>query len=125
VKVIHILQMALHIGILYGFYLIGIWTQEALSLAIPGSIIGMLLLFILLLTKILPVSFIESGTSLLIRHMPLLFIPVTVGVMDYFNVFKGEGIWLVVITIISTMIVFVVSGLISQWLVMRKENPDE
>ncbi|MEC2071801.1 CidA/LrgA family protein [Alkalihalophilus marmarensis] len=121
-KVVSFMQVLIHIAILYGFYRLGVWIQQALSLSIPGSIIGMLLLFLLLVTKIIPVTRIEKGTTFLIRHMPLLFIPVTVGVMDYFDVFRGKGSLLIVITLLSTILVFGIAGLVSQWCIHKMEN---
>ncbi|WP_100373818.1 CidA/LrgA family protein [Bacillus sp. FJAT-45037] len=124
-KALQLLQLILHIGILYGFYIIGTWVQSVFDLIIPGSIIGMLLLFLLLFANILPVSLIENGTNLLIRHMPLLFVPFTVGILGYLDVFNGDGFWLILVTIFSTIVVFVLSGIMAQWLVNRKEQADD
>ncbi|KHF39681.1 CidA/LrgA family protein [Halalkalibacter okhensis] len=115
------LRIMIHIAILTVFYFIGSWIQQKLGLAIPGSIIGMLLLFLALLTKMLPVRYIEEGSSFILRHMPLLFLPVTVGILQFLDVFSGRGFLLILITLISTMMVMAVSGLIGQNLVKKKE----
>ncbi len=106
---------------LYGFYLIGVWIKDGLEIFIPGSIIGMLLLFLCLYFKLIPTNFLEAGTSLLLRHMPLLFIPVTVGVLNFLDLFFSKGIGLFFIAMISTLLVMGVTGLVSQTLIRKKE----
>ncbi|WP_261130710.1 CidA/LrgA family protein [Bacillus sp. Marseille-Q3570] len=95
---------------LYGFYLAGIWIQSALGLMIPGSIIGMLLLFLLLVTKILPLNWIQRGSRFMLVHLTLFFIPVTVGVMQFGHVFKGKGMLLIPTVLASTILVIVISS---------------
>lgn len=109
-----------HVLLLTVFYIIGRSIQQAFDLFIPGSIIGMLLLFSLLSTKILPVRFIEQGSAFMLRHMPLLFLPVTVGILQFLDVFAGKGVFIIVIALISTVIVLVIVGLASQVLLMKK-----
>lgn len=114
------LILVVHILILSVFYLVGVWIQQTFNLFIPGSIIGMFLLFLALLTRILPVRFIEQGSAFILRHMPLLFIPVTVGILQFLDVFAGKGIMLILITLLSTMMVLITAGLLGQSLVNRK-----
>lgn len=118
----NILRLILHILILYAFYYIGVWIQTTFNLFVPGSIIGMLLFFLLLTTKVLKVKWIENGTQFLLRHMPLLFVPVTVGIINYLNLFSGKGFVLVLIVLISTAIVMTSGGWIAQWLLKGKVN---
>lgn len=117
-----VLRIALHILILYGFYLFGTWIQSLFHLTIPGSIIGMFCLFILLATKIINPKWIELGTSYLLTHMQILFIPVTAGILNFLDVFSGKGFLLIVVTVISTIIVFISSGLVSQALAVKGER---
>ena len=78
-------KICLHIIILYSFYLLGNWIQISLNLFIPGSVIGMILLFILLLIKGVKITWIEEGATFLINKLPLFFIPATVGIIDYLD----------------------------------------
>lgn len=112
----------IHILVLSIFYMIGEWIQETFHLFIPGSIIGMLLLFTLLVTKVLPVRFIEQGTHFILQHMPILFLPVTVGTIQFLDLFAGKGILLIVIALMSTIMVFLTSGWMAQILANRKEG---
>ncbi|UOE93507.1 CidA/LrgA family protein [Alkalihalobacillus sp. LMS39] len=119
-----IIRIMVHIMILYCLFFIGVQIQTRLNLPIPGSIVGMLLFFLLLFFKVIQPKWIEEGTTLLLRHMPLLFLPVTVGVIGFVHLFSGTGIFLVFIAIFSTVIVIVVAGLTTQWLVQKKEKSD-
>ncbi|RNF38729.1 CidA/LrgA family protein [Planococcus salinus] len=101
---------------IYAFYLAGEWLQLFFDLPLPGSIIGFLLLFVALLLKIYPLQWIESGSRLILAFLPLFFIPATVGVMDYGELFAGKGMWLIVIVIVSTLLAMGASGWTSQYI---------
>ena len=116
------IKIIMHIAILYALLLIGNWIQEALQLFIPGSVIGMLLLFLLLKSKVLKLVWIADGTQLILRHLTLFFIPVTVGFINYPEFFSSRGLILFIITVISTMLVMGLSGAVSQGLARRKET---
>jgi holin-like protein len=119
--VVKFVKITLHIIILCLLTSLGNWIQHTFQLLIPGSVIGMIILFLLLLLKIIKLSWIDEGAKFMVRHLTLFFIPATVGIIDYLDLFLGKGILLFFIVIISTIFVMVSSGWISQWLMMRKE----
>jgi len=86
----------------------GIFIASLLPITIPGSIIGMLLLFVLLGLQILPAKWVQPGCSVLIRYMALLFVPIGVGVMQYYDLLKAQYGPIVVSCLISTLVVFLV-----------------
>jgi holin-like protein len=106
---------------LYIIYLIGIGIQKLFHLFIPGSVIGMIILFILLVSRSLPERWVRQGTGFMIRHLPFFFIPATVGIISYAYVFKGKGILLIPIVLVSTMLVMIISGTVTQWMGRKKE----
>ena len=95
---------------LYG----GIFIAGLLPITIPGSIIGMLILFVLLALQILPANWVKPGCSVLIRYMALLFVPISVGVMNDMDILTAQFAPIVLSCIVSTLIVLVTVGLISQ-----------
>lgn len=101
--------------VLYAFYMAGEWLRGTFHLPLPGSIIGFLLLFSALLLKVYPLQWIESGARFLLAFLSLYFIPATVGVMQYGDIFTGKGLLLIVIAIFSTLLTLAVSALLSQW----------
>ncbi|WP_018921777.1 CidA/LrgA family protein [Salsuginibacillus kocurii] len=116
------LRICLQIAGLYGLYLTGVWIQTTFSLLIPGSIIGMLILLGLFATNIVKTAWVAQGVSLLLRHMPLLFLPVMAGAVTLGHVFQGSGAWLFIIVLVSTVLVMVVSGKITDVLIQRRET---
>lgn len=116
---VKLFKIIIQIFLLYCFYLIGTFIQTTFNLFIPGSVIGLILLFIFLMTNVFNVSWIESGAKFMVNHLVLFFIPPTVGIMLYFHVFTGKGFLLIVITIVSTIIVIGCSGFITELLYKR------
>ncbi|PID00514.1 MULTISPECIES: CidA/LrgA family holin-like protein [unclassified Sporosarcina] len=113
----------LQVGFLYILFLAGEFLQAKLSIPLPGSIIGLLLLWGLLSIKVIPLRWVEKGAYVFLSTLPLYLIPATVGVMDYGHVFVGKGSLLILITIVSTFITMVVASLVSQS--MAKRNVKE
>ncbi|WP_380179264.1 CidA/LrgA family protein [Kalamiella sp. sgz302252] len=91
----------------------GIGLATLLPVTIPGSILGMLILFFLLAFQLLPPDWIRPGSMLLIRYMALLFVPVSVGVMGYTDLLRAQFGPIVVSCVVSTFIVLITVGLIS------------
>jgi holin-like protein len=87
-----------------------------LNIKIPGSIIGMILLFILLQTKVIKLSWIETGGSWLLAELLLFFVPSAVGIMQYQHLLMDNGLKILVIIISSSLIVMIGSGLLAEQL---------
>lgn len=117
--------LIIHIIILYIFSLVGTWIKDLFNLSVPGSVVGLLLLFILLMINVIKLEWIEDGAQFLISNLVFFFIPATVGVMNYFDLFKGKGILLILVVLISTILVMGISGLVSQYLVKNKEGAEK
>ncbi|WP_291972088.1 CidA/LrgA family protein [Candidatus Symbiopectobacterium sp.] len=101
-----------------------------LPLTIPGSIIGMLILFALLASQILPAPWVKPGCQLMIRYMALLFVPIGVGVMNYYDLLSKQFGTIVVSCLISTLVVMLVVGFCTQFMqrehiITTHETPDE
>lgn len=122
---LNISRIIVHIVILYIIFLMGNWIQQTWNLVVPGSVIGMLIFFVLLLTNVIKVKWVEEGTKLFVNHLTLFFIPATVGIINYFELFSGKGLLLVFIVLLSTAMVMGISGMVSQWLMGKKELPHE
>lgn len=111
-KIIYIILQLLAIT---GFYLLGEELQSFFNIPLPGSIIGFLLLFAALMLKIYPLKWIDSGAHFLLAFLTLYFIPATVGVVEYGELFSGKGMVLIPIVIASTFLAMAASGWVSQY----------
>jgi holin-like protein len=109
-------KIVIQIALLYCFFSVGEWIRSFFQLAVPGSIIGLLLLFSALILKVVPLKWIDRGGGLLQAYLPLLFVPASIGVINYFELFAGSGALLAVIVMVSTFIVLFTAGWSSEWL---------
>ncbi|TXS00012.1 holin [Bacillus sp. SH7-1] len=113
--------LLLQVGVLYIFSLVGLWIQEVFQLSMPGSLIGMLILFLLLSTRILPLRWFELGAKKLIVFLPLFLIPSTTGLMEYGSFLFSKGSIIFMLVVASTVVTLIISGYISQLLVTSKK----
>lgn len=91
-------------------YFLGVLMQLVFNLPIPGTVLGLVLLFLALFFGIVKIEMIEDICEVLISHMSFLFIPAGVGLMTSFDMLKGKVIAFSVIIIISTCIVWIVTA---------------
>ena len=96
-----------------------------IPLSIPASIYGMVLLFLALELKILKVSDIKETSNFLIEIMPLMFIPAAVGLMDSWAQIKGICVPLIAVTLITTVVVMAVTGLVTQFIIRKGGKADD
>ncbi|MGD6878599.1 CidA/LrgA family protein [Bacillus infantis] len=98
--------------LLWLIYAASDFIVDIFHLPLPASVLGMMILFILLLTGAVKVSQIEKGASFLNRHLAFFFIPIAVGLMSYGGLIQTSGWQLLVMIIGSTVIgLIVTSGL--------------
>ncbi|OIK08414.1 CidA/LrgA family holin-like protein [Bacillus sp. MUM 13] len=81
-----------------------------LQLPIPGSIVGLLLLFLFLQYKWFKIEWIELGASLLITDMMLFFIPSAAGIIQYKTILGLQGIKIMLVIALSTLLVMIFTG---------------
>lgn len=107
-------------------YFLGMILQVALKLPIPGTVLGLILLFFALWTGIVKVEMIDDICEVLISHMSFLFVPAGVGLMTSFGVLKGKWVPFLTIIIISTVVVWIVTAYVVNLLrrVMTHERAD-
>lgn len=103
------------------FSLIGEILQALVPLPIPAAIYGLILLLIALGTGILKTKQVKDAANWLISIMPILYVPVCVKILEYWGIISQNAAAIITITVVSTFLVFGVSGLVTQWL-MKKER---
>ncbi|PTJ99421.1 CidA/LrgA family protein [Mammaliicoccus sciuri] len=108
------IKILFQVSLIYMITQIGKWLQEILHITIAGSIVGLALLFLLLLTGILPERWIEVGANKLINVMILFFVPSIVGIMDIADQIGPGYIVMVVLLIVSTSLVALSSGYVCE-----------
>lgn len=111
-----IIRIVIQVFLLYLFYLAGDYLQKQLHLPVSGSIVGLLLLFVLLLFKVIPVRWIEEGATTILAYLPLFFIPATAGIVNHMDIFSGRGLLLILILIVSSVLTIGAAAHSSAWL---------
>lgn len=96
-----------------------------IPLPIAASIYGLVLMLIALVTKIVPLKEVEGVADFLTENMAIMFIPPTVGIMASVEEMKKMLVPLVVISIISTLLIMAVTGLVSQAIIRRDRKKKE
>ncbi|WP_413379032.1 CidA/LrgA family protein [Alkalihalobacillus sp. 1P02AB] len=96
---------------------LGVWIHSKFLPFIPGSLIGMAFMFLtLLIGKDKLYKWGKPGADTLIMYLPLFFVPVTVGIIQYTELVSLTGLFIFVILIVSTMVVI----LITSWLIEKR-----
>ncbi len=86
------------------------WVASLLPFPFPGSVLSMIVLFLLFVLKILKPDDIKETSSLLLGNMMLVFVPSFVSIMNYFDVLKHIAVKFALIIVVSTMVTFLVGG---------------
>ena len=109
---------------------IGEILHALIPLPVPASIYGLVLMFIALQTKVMPLEAVEEISDGLLGIMPLLFIPSTVGLILAWDILKAHWLQLLLIGIVGTMVVFFAAGHVTQLVIKvsrrfkKKETTD-
>ena len=99
--------------------------NSPIPLPIPASIYGIVIMFLSLELKIIPLDSVKDVGKFLIEIMPIMFVPSAVGLLTSWGILKNSWIEYLVITVITTFIVMVVSGLITQILISVRNRKGE
>jgi len=103
-------QLAIIIGITYASEVI----VNVFKIPFPGSVLGMLVLFACLKLKWIKLSSIKESGEMLLNHLPIMFVPLGVGIYQYADHIKNEAVALIAIIMVTTVIVMSVTGLAVQ-----------
>ena len=114
------IQLVRSLVILYIILLLGNLIPHYIPLGIPGSIWGLLLLFLGLTTRIIRLEWIYLGSSLLIRYMAVLFVPVSVGIIKYYDLLVSQWKILLIPNILSTFLTLFIIAFLGNYLFYKQ-----
>ena len=103
---------------------LGQWLIGLLAWPIPGSVVGMLLLFISLLMLKKPPVPIEQSSEFLLRHLSLFFVPAGVGIMLLFDLIAEEWLAMLLAMVLSTVISLVFTAWLMQGFLRLSKSGD-
>lgn len=103
-------------GIILAVTCAGELLRYYIDLPIPSSIYGLILMLLLLRTRLIKVENVKETGIFLIDIMPLMFIPAGVGLILSWKQLSSVLIPVCVITVISTILVMVVAGKVTDYI---------
>lgn len=110
------------LAIILGIWALGEYISSFIQsvVVIPGSIIGMILLFILLKVRVIKLESINEVSNFFLDNMAIFFIPAGVSLIKSLDLIS-DNIFVLIITIfISTIIVMYVTGKLVDIMINKK-----
>ncbi|MFC6119444.1 CidA/LrgA family protein [Macrococcoides bohemicum] len=93
---------------------VGNFLQQLLHLPIAGSIIGLVLFYILLMTGVVKETWIKSGANLFLTAMIFFFLPSIVGVKNIIGQMDSNFVIFFLLIAFGTVTVAYLSGYIAE-----------
>lgn len=110
---------------LYALSSFGNLIVNLLHWPVPGSLIGLFILFGLLQLNIVKVRWIDLGAAWLIGELLLFFVPSAVGVVQYGQLVKTAGPRVLLVIACSTFLVMTVTGLMAHTMSRGRQTQEE
>ncbi len=108
--------------IIFGFTFLGELLHEILPLPIPAAIYGLVLLFAALMLGVVRVSQVDGVSKFLIATMGVLFVAPGVSILEVWETVAPSIVGVLIITLVSTALVFAVSALVTQAVLKKGEK---
>ncbi|MFH0153171.1 CidA/LrgA family protein, partial [Pseudomonas aeruginosa] len=116
------MKIYLQLLIIFGFSFVGNVISNTLNLPVPGSILGMIFLFLALQFKLLKFADVDEAGSFLINNMTILFLPAGVGIMAKWNLISHFWLQIVLIVVIALILNVLVLGKLVEWIKKKFEG---
>ncbi len=102
------MQTLIKIVFIFIFYWIGAFLPYLMGAFGPRSVLGMLLLFLALQTKLIKVQQIDAPARALTDNMGLFFIPAGVGLMAQLDTVMANW-WVILVAVIVSSVLVIAS----------------
>ena len=101
---------------------VGEILHAVLPLPIPASVYGLVFMLAALMTGVLKLHQVKETSAFLIEIMPVMFIPAAAGLIDSWGILQPVIIPLGIITVVTTVFVMVVTGLVTQGIIRKGKS---
>lgn len=92
--------------LIFGLCLAGVAISSVLPITFPSSLISMLLLLLLFITKCIKPAAIKETAEFLLGSMAFFFVPSGVAIIEQYSFLKGKIVILILICIVTTILTF-------------------
>lgn len=113
------------LALIFGICLVGEGVAALLPVAFPASVISMVLLMVLLLTRVVKDRHIQTASHFLVANMAFFFLPSFVGLLEHIELLKSQLVPLLLIIVLTTPVVYLVTGWTVRLLMLRHRNRKE
>ena len=119
------MKLYVQLMIIFMISLVGEGISSIFHLPVPGSIIGLVLLFLALQFKLLRLRHISMVGNFLLANMTILFLPPAVGIMDKFQVIAPYLLPIILIVLGAIVLNVCVIAVVVQLIKTRFEGDYE
>lgn len=98
------------LALIFVICLAGEGIVALLPVSFPASVLSMVLLMLLLMTGVIKQHKIQAVSAFLVTNMGLFFVPSLVGTLEYLDVLRARLVPFVVVTLLTTPIVYLVTA---------------
>ena len=117
-------------SIILGISFLAELLEILIPLPIAASVYGLVIMLVGLITKLIPLEKVEgdiefkdvTAADFLVDAMSIMFVPATVGIMASVNALKEMLLPICVITVVSTVLIMIVTGRVSQHIIRGQNN---
>ena len=115
------------LGIILGIWAVGELISSLLSniITMPGTIIGMIILFLLLQFKIMKEETIKDVADFLLGNMAIFFVPAGVSLINSLGLITENMLVLLLSGTVETIIIMIVTGKIVEIMINKKDISSE
>ena len=99
-----------------GISTVGEILNQVLPLPVPAGVYGLFLMLLLLSSGVIKLEDVEGTGNFLLDNMTPMFIPAGVGIIRYLDQVMQVGVPYLIINVLSTAVVFVVTGRAAQYI---------
>lgn len=96
--------------IILSFLVVGELLSTLLGHFIPGSVLGMMLLFLALCFKLIRPEWIRQASDFLTKNMTVLFLPSAIGIVEQWGLIRANIVTWVVTMVVCWLLVFASAG---------------
>ena len=98
------------------------WLVARTGIPVPPGLLALLVLIGLLLSRAVPETAVDRGGDLLLRYLPVIFLPPGIGVIRELHLVRGHGLGLALILLASLFVGQLVAGRVAQAVVDRERK---
>jgi holin-like protein len=98
------------------------WLVGRTGMPVPPGLLALLVLIGLLLSRVVPEKAVDRGGDLLLRFLPVIFLPPGIGVIRELHLVRGHGLGLAAVLLGSLVVGQLVAGVVGQAVVNREKR---